>query len=102
MYSLEEEQLKDVYEWVDSFTLSKTKRNIARDFSDGVLVAEILKQYFPEQVDLHSYTSCNSSTKKAKNWHHLKKKIFLKVRVVYSMQLALLMIMRISCVCSII
>ena len=80
MYSLEEDQLKDVYEWVDSFTLSKTKRNIARDFSDGVLVSEILKQYFPDLVDLHSYNSCNNTSKKAQNWHHLKKKIFLKVK----------------------
>ena len=79
MYNLEEEQLKDVYEWVDSFTLSKTKRNIARDFSDGVLVSEILKQYFPDLVNLHSYTSCNNAGKKAQNWHHLKKKIFNKV-----------------------
>ena len=79
MYNLDEEQLKDVYEWVDSFTLSKTKRNIARDFSDGVLVSEILKQYFPDLVNLHSYTSCNNSSKKGKNWYHLKKKIFLKV-----------------------
>ena len=81
MYHLDEEQLKDVYEWVDSFTLSKTKRNIARDFSDGMLVAEIMQNYFPEYVNIHSYPSCHNKQKKEENWNHLKKKVFSKVLV---------------------
>jgi hypothetical protein len=39
-YKLGEEELNTVYEWVDTFELSKPKRNISRDFSDGVLMAE--------------------------------------------------------------
>jgi hypothetical protein len=34
---LAEEDLKEVYNWVDEIPLSRPKRNIARDFSDGVL-----------------------------------------------------------------
>jgi hypothetical protein len=83
-YNLEEEQLKDVYEWVDSFTLSKAKRNIARDFSDGVLVAEILKHYFPELIDLHSYLAYNNINKKMLNWGLLNKKVFKKVKITRS------------------
>ena len=79
MYHLDEEQLKDVYEWVDSFTLSKTKRNIARDFSDGMLVAEILQNYFPEYVNLHSYPSCHKVQMKRANWGFLKQKVYSKV-----------------------
>lgn len=39
---LSEEELNDVYSWVDSIPLSRPKKNISRDFSDGVLMAEII------------------------------------------------------------
>ena len=38
-YDLSDEELQQVYTWVDSLTLSRPKRNIHRDFSDGVLMA---------------------------------------------------------------
>ena len=57
---LTEEELKEVYEWVDTFELSRMKRNINRDFSDGVFVAEILNYYFPNLVELHNYSSVHS------------------------------------------
>ena len=31
----EEEELMIIYEWIDGVTLSRPKKNIARDFSDG-------------------------------------------------------------------
>ena len=36
-----DDELQDLYVWVDDIPLSRPKRNIARDFSDGVLVAEV-------------------------------------------------------------
>ena len=36
-----------IYEWVNSFNLSKAKKNISRDFSDGLLLAEMLKWDVP-------------------------------------------------------
>ena len=33
--SMNDEQLQSVYVWVDSIPLSRPKRNISRDFSDG-------------------------------------------------------------------
>ena len=44
-----------IYEWVDSFNLSKAKKNISRDFSDGLLLAEMLKKYVPQLVDLNNF-----------------------------------------------
>ena len=41
----DESELMYIYEWVDSIELSRPKKNIARDFSDGVLLAEIIKSY---------------------------------------------------------
>lgn len=39
---LNEDELNEIYIWVDSIPLSRPKKNMARDFSDGVLMAEII------------------------------------------------------------
>ncbi len=39
--SLTENELNEVYNWVDEIPLTRPKKNIARDFSDGCLVAEV-------------------------------------------------------------
>ncbi|KAL5016143.1 hypothetical protein ScPMuIL_005732 [Solemya velum] len=72
-------ELEELYTWVDSIQLSRAKRNIARDFSDGVLVAEIVKSHFPQLVDLHNYTGANSASKKKDNWYYLNRKVFSKL-----------------------
>ena len=51
---LDDEELQRIYQWVDEVPLSRPKRNIARDFADGVLVAEIVSHYFPRLVELHN------------------------------------------------
>lgn len=53
---------------VDEVPLSRPKRNIARDFSDGVLVAEIVAHYFPKLVEMHNYPPANSYAQKIYNW----------------------------------
>jgi hypothetical protein len=68
---LSEEELKVVYNWVDTFQLSRPKRNIGRDFSDAVLVAEIISTYFPTLVELHNYPAVNSAQQKEYNWKTL-------------------------------
>ena len=35
---LNDEQLRALYAWIDAIPLSRPKRNIARDFSDGVIL----------------------------------------------------------------
>jgi hypothetical protein len=77
--SLEEVDIKRVYDWVDSFKLSRPKKNIARDFSDGLLVAEILHHYYPEIVWVHCYQPKNSQHEKINNWKLLRKKVLLKI-----------------------
>ena len=51
-----EDDLQAIYNWVDEIPLSRPKRNIARDFSDGVLLAEIVKHHQPKLVDMHNYS----------------------------------------------
>ena len=48
--TLSEEELNEVYNWVDEVPLSRPKRNISRDFADGVMVAEIVNHFLPNLI----------------------------------------------------
>ena len=76
-----ENELMYIYEWVDSVELSRPKKNIARDFSDALLLAEIIKSYFPKLVDLHNYPSCSSTKHKESNWNVLNNKVLKKLGI---------------------
>jgi len=58
--ALSEEELNSIYAWVDEIPLSRPKKNITRDFSDGVMVAEIIHNYYPKLVELHNYALAHS------------------------------------------
>ncbi|XP_078262401.1 sperm flagellar protein 1-like [Rhinoraja longicauda] len=73
---MDEESLHDLYSWVDTLHLSRAKRNLARDFSDGVLIAEVVKFHFPKMVEMHNYTPASSTQQKMSNWAHLNRKVF--------------------------
>ncbi|XP_006894271.1 PREDICTED: sperm flagellar protein 1 [Elephantulus edwardii] len=77
--SVDEETLHQLYLWVDSIPLSRPKRNLTRDFSDGVLVAEVVKFYFPKMVEMHNYVPANSFHQKLSNWGHLNRKVLNKL-----------------------
>ena len=72
----DEEELQLLYSWVDEIPLSRPKKNIARDFSDGVMMAEVVKHFFPKLVDLHNYSSTSSSKQKIYNWNTLDRKFY--------------------------
>ncbi|XP_030060726.1 sperm flagellar protein 1 [Microcaecilia unicolor] len=76
---LKEESLQELYAWIDQIPLSRPKRNIARDFSDGVMVAEVVKYFLPKLVDMHNYVPANSTLQKLSNWGILNKKVFSKL-----------------------
>ncbi|KAJ0005131.1 hypothetical protein NQD34_011345, partial [Periophthalmus magnuspinnatus] len=86
---LNEEELQDLYAWIDKIPLSRPKRHITRDFSDGVMAAEVVKYYFPKLVDLHNYVPASGTPQKLSNWVLLnrqdtwpklfKKKVFCKL-----------------------
>ena len=82
----EENDFMYIYEWVDSIQLSRPKKNIARDFCDCVLVAEIIKHYLPRLVDLHNYPSASSTMQKTTNWNTLNTKVLKKIGVKMSKQ----------------
>ncbi|XP_018543752.1 sperm flagellar protein 1 [Lates calcarifer] len=76
---LNEEELQDLYAWIDKIPLSRPKRHITRDFSDGVMAAEVIKYFFPRLVDLHNYIPANSTPQKLSNWNLLNRKVFSKL-----------------------
>ncbi len=78
---LTDEQAHQVYTWVDKHALSRPKRNIARDFADGVCVAEILRHYFPQFVEIHNYVPSFSQKQKVENWQTMNSKVFRKLNL---------------------
>lgn len=77
--ALGEEDLQKLYMWVDEIPLSRPKRNIARDFADAVLVAEVVAHFFPHLVELHNYSAANSMQQKTYNWNTMQQKVFRKL-----------------------
>lgn len=101
MVDLSEEEIERLYAWIDEVPLSRHKKNLARDFSDGgkvfwqcecsiaciyeplqvmnscfwfvVLAAEVVNHYFPKIVDLHNYSPANSTNQKLENWRTLNR-----------------------------
>ncbi|CRG99506.1 conserved Plasmodium protein, unknown function [Plasmodium relictum] len=76
---IKEEELNDLYEWLNSFTLSRKIKNIHRDFSDGVLMAELVNICLPKFVELHNYSKAHSINQKKYNWNTLNEKVFKRL-----------------------
>jgi len=76
---LSDEQLRALYAWIDAIPLSRPKKNMARDFSDGVMLAEVVAAYFPHLVELHNYTPAHSIKQKVYNFETLNQKVLRKL-----------------------
>mmetsp|Transcript_119706 Transcript_119706/g.334125 ORF Transcript_119706/g.334125 Transcript_119706/m.334125 type:complete len:251 (-) Transcript_119706:125-877(-) len=74
-----DEELQNLYNWVDETPLSRPKKNISRDFQDGVLFAEVINHYFPRIIEMHNYSAANSQTQKMYNWTTLNQKVLKKL-----------------------
>ncbi|KAL6446517.1 hypothetical protein ACFW04_001220 [Cataglyphis niger] len=70
---------KELFAWIDSIPISKPARNLTRDFSDAVLMAEILKVYYPRYVELHNYVPASNLNMKKENWNTLNRKVLAKI-----------------------
>ncbi|EDQ85779.1 uncharacterized protein MONBRDRAFT_38733 [Monosiga brevicollis MX1] len=79
MASMDETELQHLYAWIDKIPLSRPKRNITRDFSDGVMVAEVVNHFVPRIVEMHNYSPASSSKQKQENWGTLNSKVFKKL-----------------------
>lgn len=75
----DEKALTSLYDWLDSIPFSRPQKNITRDFSDGILAAELIKYFFPTLVELHNYPASNSFEQKKVNWSILNQKVLRKL-----------------------
>lgn len=73
--------MREVYEMVDNIPFTRTKKNINRDFSDGVMMAELIHHYRPKAVELNSYPTVSSIDKKRVNWNTLNTKTLKKLGI---------------------
>ena len=71
--TMDEAELQHLYAWIDEIPLSRPKRNITRDFSDGVMIAELVHFFIPKLVELHNYTAASSSKQTLANWSTLNR-----------------------------
>lgn len=76
---LSDEQLRAIYAWIDAIPLSRPKKNMARDFSDGVMLAEVVAAYFPQLVEVHNYPAANNIRQKIYNHETLNAKVLKKL-----------------------
>ena len=65
--------LLELRAWVDEPVYSRPRRNLGRDFSDGVLVAELIHHFCPRLVELPQYRTCNATAGKIDNWNTLNR-----------------------------
>lgn len=70
---------EELYKWVDCHEISRPKRNLNRDFSDAVAMAELLKSHWPRLVELHNYAPRSSLARKLDNWTTLNRKVLAKI-----------------------
>lgn len=82
MLFCDEEELTALYGWIDDVEeLSREKRNITRDFADGVMMAELVSNFIPRIVELHNYQPASSRKAKTSNWNTINKKILKKLKI---------------------
>eukprot|EP00062_Callorhinchus_milii_P021780 gi/632978858/ref/XP_007906149.1/ PREDICTED: sperm flagellar protein 1 [Callorhinchus milii] len=73
---MDQEALEELHSWLDSIPLARAKRSLTRDFSDGVLLAKVVKTYFPQLVEMNDYVPASSTQQKLSNWGQLNRKVF--------------------------
>jgi len=80
----DDSNLQEIYEWIDKIPLSRPKKNINRDFADGVLMAEIVAHFYPKQVELHNYAPTSNLQQKQLNWQTLNRRVFQRLGFCFS------------------
>lgn len=74
-----DKETNEILAWIDEINFSRSKKNLNKDFSDGVFMAELIKAHIPSIVDLHNYIPTSNTEQKRSNWLLLNKKVFPKL-----------------------
>ncbi|KAM7358614.1 sperm flagellar protein 1 [Cochliomyia hominivorax] len=71
------EEYNELKNWLQE--LQVTYKNLNRDFSDALPVANLLKGFYPKLVDLHNYPARNNTQLKLNNWETFNYKVLTKL-----------------------
>ncbi|XP_005183889.1 sperm flagellar protein 1 [Musca domestica] len=74
---LNEQQLHELKDWLQSHEI--VYKNLHRDFSDCLPVANLLKKFYSKLVELHNYPPRNNTQLKVNNWETLNLKVLSKI-----------------------
>lgn len=75
--NLTNEELIELKAWLHDQGVAY--KNLNRDFSDALPVANLLKNFYPKLIDLHNYPPRNSTQLKFNNWETLNYKVLSKL-----------------------
>lgn len=81
--NLNADELEAMRSWLTSYELPSLKncKKLNREFSDGFVLAELLKVEFPTLVENHNYSRCSSVQSKIDNWNMLQKRVLRKLNI---------------------
>lgn len=81
--NLNADELEALQGWLTSYELPslRSHKNLKRDFSDAVVLAELLKLEFPALVEIHNYSRCSGVQSKIDNWNMLHKRVLRKLNI---------------------
>jgi len=65
--------MDELHKWIADLHISKPVKCMPRDFSDAVLLAEIIAHFLPRYLSLSSFAHVNSVALKRYNWETLQK-----------------------------
>lgn len=71
------EEFEELKTWLQEQRV--TYKNLNRDFSDALPVANLLKSYYPKLVDIHNYPPRNNTQLKLNNWETFNHKVLTKL-----------------------
>lgn len=78
-------EYKALYDWIAGHAIARWKwnicGNISHDFANAILLVEILKEHYPEMVQLRDYSPKNTYAQKLINWHTVNKKVLKKLKI---------------------
>lgn len=83
---LSDKDLQEVYSWINTIQLSRPRRHLGWDFSDGRLAAEIIHKHKPTLFDLKNFPTVNAREYKLSNWEALSRKALRFINIELSAQ----------------
>eukprot|EP01066_Platyproteum_vivax_P003554 Platyproteum_vivax@DN14489_c0_g1_i1.p1 len=82
--NIEENELMALFEWfrtrLPNTRVKTLQTSFQRDFSDGVVAAQLIHHCAPKLIQLHNYSPSNTHKQKATNWALLNDKVFVKLK----------------------